>query len=263
MKITTIEVQKHNKDRFNLYIDGDFSMGIDSATYVKFNLKKGDVISEEQLVAIKEYDDYRRAINSAVVYLSYKKRTEKEIREYLKKNETAEEIVDAVIKYCYDNRYIDHDDYARSLMNTMINTTDKGPDVFRQKLFEKGIERPIIDSYYDIYTEEITAERMEKLIDKQLKKHQGKASSYMAVQKTIQTLIQKGYNLDNIMPYLDHKDVTDHEALLKELEKQVNRWSKKTEGYELKTKVVTVLMRKGYKYDAINSALKESGIEDE
>ncbi|TDM00759.1 recombination regulator RecX [Macrococcus carouselicus] len=263
MKITKIEVQKNNKDRFNLYIDGDFNMGIDSATYVKFNLKKDDVLTKERLQAIKAYDDYRRAINSAVIYLSYKKRTEKEIRDYLKKAEVSEEVIQDVIKYCYDNRYIDHDDYARSLMNTMLNTTDKGPDVFRQKLFDKGIERAIIDEYYDNYTEEITAERMEKLIQKQLKRHQGKTSSYMAAQKTIQTLVQKGYNLNNITPYLAASDITDTDALQKELEKQVNRLSRKASGYELRTKVITALMRKGFKYDEINASLKESGIEDE
>lgn len=263
MKITKIEVQKNNKDRFNLYIDGEFNMGIDSATYVKFNLRKDDRLTQEQLQAIREYDDYRRAINSAVVYLSYKKRTEKEIRDYLKKNDIAEEVIQQVIHYCYDNRYIDHDDYAKSLMNTMVNTTDKGPDIYRQKLFEKGIERPLIDHYYALYTEEMTAERMQKLIQKQLKRHQGRTSSHLAGQKTIQTLVQKGYNLNNIMPYMEEMSIQDTEALQKELEKQVNRWSKKATGFELRTKVVTALMRKGFKYDEINSALKESGIEDE
>lgn len=39
-KITKIEVQKKNKERFNLYLDEEFEMGIDMDTYVHFNLKK-------------------------------------------------------------------------------------------------------------------------------------------------------------------------------------------------------------------------------
>lgn len=39
-KITKIEVQKKNKERFNLYLDGEFEMGIDMDTYIHFNLKK-------------------------------------------------------------------------------------------------------------------------------------------------------------------------------------------------------------------------------
>lgn len=40
-KITKIEVQKKNKERFNL-LDEQFEMGIDIDTLVKFNLKKGN-----------------------------------------------------------------------------------------------------------------------------------------------------------------------------------------------------------------------------
>lgn len=40
-KITKIEVQKKNKERFNL-LNEQFEMGIDIDTLVKFNLKKGN-----------------------------------------------------------------------------------------------------------------------------------------------------------------------------------------------------------------------------
>ncbi|KAA1037673.1 recombination regulator RecX [Macrococcus equipercicus] len=264
MKITMIEVQKNNKDRFNLYIDGNFHMGIDSATYVHFNLRKDDEVTKERLAEIKLYDDYRRAINRAIGYLSFKKRTEKEIRDYLLKDEVPEETVSQVLKYCYDNGYINHDDYARSLMNTMINTTDKGPDIFKQKLFEKGIERDLIDAYYEYYTEQMDEERMTGLIQKQLDKHARKSSKRLAEQKTIQTLVQKGYNLNIIIPYM--KEISyngDRDVMHNELEKQVAKWSRKASGNELKQKVITAMMRKGFSYDELLPALKESGIADE
>lgn len=264
MKITMIEVQKNNKDRFNLYIDGEFKMGIDSATYVQFNLRKGDTLTKERLAEIEHYDSYRRAINSALVYLSYKKRTEKEIRDYLKKGEIQEETINRVIKYCQDNRYIDHRDYCISLMNTMILTTDKGPDIYRQKLFEKGIEKPMIDEYYEQYTAQMDEERMVKLIDKQMTKQLKKNSHKMAEQKTMQTLLQKGYNLNIVLPYMKEMAYDENDdILLKELEKQVNKLSRKYDGFELKQKVTAALMRKGFDFDSIQTALKESGMEDE
>lgn len=264
MKITMIEVQKNNKDRFNLYIDGEFKMGIDSATYIQFNLRKGDQLTKEQLQAIEHYDSYRRAINSALVYLSYKKRTESEIRDYLKKGEVPDETINRVIQYCRDNRYIDHRDYCLSLMNTMILTTDKGPDVYRQKLFEKGIEKVLIDEFYDRYTEQMDEERMVKLINKQMEKQLKKSSRKMAEQKTMHTLAQKGYNLNIVLPYM--KDMSydkNDEVLQKELEKQVNKLSRKYNGIELKQRVTAAMMRKGFEFDGIQTALKESGMEDE
>ena len=44
-KVTKLEVQKKNKERFNLYLDGVFEMGIDIDTLVKFNLKRSNTRS--------------------------------------------------------------------------------------------------------------------------------------------------------------------------------------------------------------------------
>ncbi|MCD0913353.1 recombination regulator RecX, partial [Staphylococcus aureus] len=78
-KITKIEVQKKNKERFNLFLDEQFEMGIDIDTLVKFNLKKGQQLEAADMAEIQKYDHYRIGLNKAIQYLSYKKRTEKEV----------------------------------------------------------------------------------------------------------------------------------------------------------------------------------------
>ena len=86
-KVTKIEVQKKNKERFNLFLDGEFEMGIDIDTLVKFNLKKDQILEPSDMQNIQEYDHYRRGVNLAIQYLSYKKRTEREVIQYLEKND--------------------------------------------------------------------------------------------------------------------------------------------------------------------------------
>ena len=76
LKITKLEVQKKNKERLNLFINNEFEMGIDQATYIYFNLRKDMEVTKEQLQKIKDYDQYRQALNQAIIYLSHKKRTE-------------------------------------------------------------------------------------------------------------------------------------------------------------------------------------------
>ena len=41
-KNTKIEVQKNNKERFNLFLDEVIEMGIDIDTLVRFNLKRSN-----------------------------------------------------------------------------------------------------------------------------------------------------------------------------------------------------------------------------
>ncbi|SPZ99395.1 Regulatory protein recX [Staphylococcus aureus] len=84
-KITKIEVQKKNKERFNLFLDEQFEMGIDIDTLVKFNLKKGQQLEAADMAEIQKYDHYRIGLNKAIQYLSYKKRTEKKLYNIYKK----------------------------------------------------------------------------------------------------------------------------------------------------------------------------------
>lgn len=51
------------------------------------------------------------------------------MRQHLQQNEISDIAIQQVIDYCYRESYINHEDYAESLKNTMINTTDKGPEI--------------------------------------------------------------------------------------------------------------------------------------
>ena len=75
-KITKIEVQKNNKERFNLFLDEVFEMGIDIDTLVRFNLK-GQILEPSDMENIQKYEHYRLGINMAIQYLSYKKELKK------------------------------------------------------------------------------------------------------------------------------------------------------------------------------------------
>ena len=85
------------------------------------------------------------------------------MRQHLQQNEISDIAIQQVIDYCYRESYINHEDYAESLKNTMINTTDKGPEIFRQKLYQVGIEPNIINTYVPIYEEEQSFEELLRL----------------------------------------------------------------------------------------------------
>ena len=55
----------------------------------------------------------------------------------------------------------------------MILTTDKGPEIFKQKLREAGIEQNIIDEYALLYNEEQPLDKIIKLANKILKQKKG------------------------------------------------------------------------------------------
>ncbi|EWJ55025.1 TPA: recombination regulator RecX [Staphylococcus aureus] len=264
-KITKIEVQKKNKERFNLFLDEQFEMGIDIDTLVKFNFKKGQQLEAADMAEIQKYDHYRIGLNKAIQYLSYKKRTEKEVIQYLQKEEISEQAISEVIEYCYREKLIDHQDYAESLKNTMIRTTDKGPKIYQQKLYQLGIEPNIIEMFTELYREQQELDDIIQIAEKISKTKKGPQNKVK--EKVMQSLIQKGFEMETIHAVLNEMDFTQDEAVLddllqRDLEKIYNKNRKKYTQQKLISKTIEGLMRKGYKYDKIKAKLEESGIAD-
>ena len=265
-KITKIEVQKNNKTRFNIFLDDQFELGVSDDTLVKLNLKKGETVSSEFLEEIKRQEYQQQAIQQALNYLSYRKRSSKEIERYLAKQDFPEQVISQAIEYCKTQNLINHEDYAESLKNTMLHTTDKGPEIFKQKLIEAGIEASLIQNYVSRYEEEQPFTSILKVATKLKDKKKGTAQKVK--QQVHQGLLQKGYTLESIHTVLAELDFTVDEEridnlLQRDLEKVYNKYIKKYEGYQLKMKTIEALTRKGYPYDAIQRKLEESGILNE
>ncbi|MBF7030794.1 recombination regulator RecX [Staphylococcus kloosii] len=264
-KITKIEVQKKNKERFNLYLDEQFEMGIDIDTFVHFNLKKDQVLEPSDMEQIQTYEQYRQALNKTIQYISYRKRTEQEIVTYLQDNEFAEAVIADVINYCYKEKLIDHVDYAESLKNTMIQTTDKGPEVYKQKLYQLGIEQDIIESYTEKFKQQQPIEQIIKTAQKILRQKKGPIIKQQ--DKLKQSMLQKGYGFDVINEVMKSMDFSQSEVELNQLlqadlEKVYNKNRRKYDGRTVVMKTIEALMRKGYNYDKIKNKLEESGISD-
>ncbi|HCZ7719532.1 TPA: recombination regulator RecX, partial [Staphylococcus aureus] len=194
-----------------------------------------------------------------------KKRTDKEVIQYLQKEEISEQAISEVIEYCYREKLIDHQDYAESLKNTMIRTTDKGPKIYQQKLYQLGIEPNIIEMFTELYREQQELDDIIQIAEKISKTKKGPQNKVK--EKVMQSLIQKGFEMETIHAVLNEMDFTQDEAVLddllqRDLEKIYNKNRKKYTQQKLISKTIEGLMRKGYKYDKIKAKLEESGIAD-
>ncbi|WP_254260120.1 hypothetical protein [Listeria fleischmannii] len=58
---------------------------VDEAVLVKFQLKKNKSLTNEEIDEIVEADEIRKGLNRAIQFLARRVRSEKEVRDYLKK----------------------------------------------------------------------------------------------------------------------------------------------------------------------------------
>ena len=77
--ITRIQIQKNNKDRFSLYHEDRFLLGIKSQTLVFCSLKKGTLLTNELLETILNTEQYNKAKEYCLNLLSRRDHSVKEL----------------------------------------------------------------------------------------------------------------------------------------------------------------------------------------
>ncbi len=256
MKITKLEKKKR---LYLMELDGQQTSYITEDTIVHFMLSKDKVVSKEEFIEIQDFAQFSYGKNLALYHLSFKARTEKEVREYLKKYDLNEKITSQIITNLKEDNWINDRQYAYSIINANQLSGDKGPYVLVQKLSQKGIDKSTIE---DVLKDFDFSEVTQRVAEKLLKKYTGKLPARALQDKIIQNLTNKGFSYSDAKNAFDSLDnQVDQEAtqelIFKELDKQYTKYARKYEGYELKQRLTQVLARKGYDFSDIASALRE------
>lgn len=266
--ITKITFQQKNKDRYNIFIDDGhgekYGFSVDEDVLIKFNIKKGLELDEYTLTEIQFADDIRKALNLAIHHLARRMRSEGEIRTFLLKKEVDELIINEVIYQLTEMRYINDEEFANAYIRTQMNTTDKGPDVIKRELIEKGVHRKNYEQPLSMFTVEQQVEKALLLAKKYVEKNQ-RDSHQVLIQKTKQMLMRKGYHQDAIQIVMDEASFekeTDQEmtALRIHGEKAHKRFAH-LQRIEYTQKMKQTLYRKGFSLDLIEQFLLEKSEE--
>ena len=262
--ITKITTQQKNQDRFNVFMDygkgEEFVFSVDSDVLIKFQLKKGMELDDFSFLEIQYQDNIRKAYNLAVNYLARRMRSKKEIMDYLEKKDMDEPIIEEVIHKLTAQKYINDEEFALAFVRTLANTTDKGPNVIKMELKEKGIEENILIHALGEFALEQQIEKAAKISKKFFQKN-ARESLKIQKQKLENVLRRKGYSLEVITIAINETDVPkeadeEMEAIRFQGEKAHRKFSQFT-GYEYQQKMKQALYRKGFPMDLIDRFLTE------
>ncbi len=151
-KITKVEPQKHNPERCNLYLDGEYVCGMSMLVVVQNQLLPGKEITQEKLLDMVFESEKENAFNYAVDYICKYVPSQKQMTHKLYEKDYSKRVVDYVIEKCKSYGYIDDEKYAQSYV--FQNRKLKGKLKLKQELMLKGIDKQIIDSVLADYDEE-------------------------------------------------------------------------------------------------------------
>lgn len=262
MKITT---QKRNKHRYNIFIEKNgkeqYAFSVEEETLISEGLKKGLVLDQTSMEHLMKADNVNKAFNKVLNYLSYRMRSTKEVRDYLREEELEEEQIKSLVDRLNRQRLLDDQAFADAFVATKMNTGFKGPGQVRTELFQKGIEEALIDQALTRYTESDQIELIEHWLTKQMKKAT-RQSHRQQINKLKQQLMQKGFNrstIEHVFQALSFEADAEEEwqALVYQGERALRNYRTKAEGYLLNQKIKASLYRKGFSQEKINQFIEE------
>lgn len=199
--ITKIEAQKKNNYRVNIYVDEKFFMAIYKELVFTFNLKKGQEIDPNYLKNILDDEMYMKAKNKALNILSKASQSEKQIKQKLSKD-FDEDTIDRVLKFLQKYKFVDDEDLANRIVSTNVNLNKYGKNKIKQNLYNKGIDKNIIEQAIDEIDSDKELENAFYLAKKRYERVKNE-DSRKAYQKIGNHLAYKGFNYDIIKKVLN------------------------------------------------------------
>lgn len=172
-KITSVEPQKKNPHRFNIFIDGEFVFGADQDLVVDHRLMVGKIIEKDLLDKLIFEAEVGKLMERMYGLLGIRARSEKEIRDYLKNlsfkrkimggEEISQIAADLLINKLKQKGLLNDSDFAKTWINS--RSKKKGKIALRVELIQKGIDKKIIDQ---VLEEEVLDEQ--KIADQTIEK---------------------------------------------------------------------------------------------
>lgn len=165
--ITDLKQGVKNENRVNVFVNGKYSFSLDISQVVDFHLKKGLVISEEQLEEFKRASEFGKLYQRALEWVLVRPRSEKETYDYLYKKvyekKLDKEYINRIIDRLKEKKYLNDETFARYYVENRFVKKGISKKRLRMELMKKGVAANTIDEVLDGRNDE---EEIKKMIIK-------------------------------------------------------------------------------------------------
>jgi regulatory protein len=144
--ITALVAQAGDTERVNVFIDGQFAIGISIYVMQDQRLQKGQVLSQADWERLEQAERGSQAWNAALRLLEVRPRSEQELRTRLQRKQFLPEQIDATIKRLRELELLDDAQFARLWVANRQHLSPRGAQALRQELRAKGIDRQVVDT---------------------------------------------------------------------------------------------------------------------
>jgi len=142
--ITALKIQKRDKGRVSVYLDNEFAFGL--SRLVAGWLSVGQELSDEKIYELQDTESREKAYQRAVNFLSYRPRSELEIRRNLIKHDTPEDCIEETLERLRRLDLVSDQQFAETWVENRSTFRPRGRRALYSELRAKGIHNETIDS---------------------------------------------------------------------------------------------------------------------
>ncbi|MFZ5915574.1 MAG: regulatory protein RecX [Chloroflexota bacterium] len=157
-QITTLRVQKRNRDRVNVYLDGEYRFSL--VSHLAVPLRRGQILSEHEIAHLKEEDAYHHAYEQMARFIAFRPRSEVELRQRMARHNISAATADRVMERLATVGLLDDAQFARQWVENRITFRPRSRRMLRYELTQKGLAEPVIEQAIEQVDEAQDARRL-------------------------------------------------------------------------------------------------------
>ena len=157
-KITSLQKSKNGK-KITVFIDGAYSFSIDKEVALNAELKDGYTLSLEQIEELQLKDIHYRCLQASLSFINFRPRSEREVRQRLKRHKFASDISEQVIIYLKNQGLVNDITFAQYWKDNRLSFSPRSKILIMQELRQKGIANELANEITEDIDNEDSAYR--------------------------------------------------------------------------------------------------------
>jgi len=201
--VTAIRAQARDSQRVNIFIDGEFAIGISLATLARERLAVGTLVDDDAWVRLEAAEQADKALHAAARQIETRPRSVSEVRLFLRRKQYPPEAIDQAVERLRELGLLDDAAFSRYWLDNRRAFRPRGALALRNELRQKGVGRDTIDAAMAAEPEEENAEQERALALARANLHKYAAADRASFQRRLGGfLMRRGFTVDVVRPIL-------------------------------------------------------------
>ncbi len=144
-EITRIAPQKRRNDRYSLYHEDRFLIGVSRESLTEFELKEGEILTEDQYKSILLTEERRAAKEYLIRLLARRDHSRNELETKALKKGFDREMISPALEQLENSGYLNEEEFAEKYACDQLRFHQWGPLKIRNGLIRKGVTSATVD----------------------------------------------------------------------------------------------------------------------